>query len=111
MFNPMLPIQEMTVIPLPVDKAYSAALAAAESCGKIKSADEALHRIVYTTGASFASWGELLTIQLIDYMNSTQLLISSQLKTSIGSGAMSTKMFAEKNNKKEIDRFIGQSPE
>lgn len=106
MFNSMLPIHDMTVVPYNIEKAYQAALQAAKSCGSVKSEDNVLHRITFTTGASFTSWGELLTVQLADVAGNTQVFVSSQLKTSIGSRAYSTKLFAEKNNKKEIDNYM-----
>lgn len=106
MFNSMLPVQDMTVVPIPIDAAYRAAVYAANECGKIKTEDALLHRITFTTGASFTSWGELLTVQLAESMGNTQIFVSSQLKTSIGSRAYSTKLFAEKNNKKEIDNYM-----
>lgn len=106
MFDSMLPIQDMTVVAHPIDKAYKAAVQAAKECGHIKSEDESLHRVTFTTGASFTSWGELLTVQLVEMMGNTQVFVSSQLKTSIGSRAYSTKLFSEKNNKKEIENYM-----
>lgn len=107
MFNTMLPQQDITILPYPIDKVYRAALSAASNRGKIKTSDETLHRITYTTGVSLASWGRLVTVQLVPYMDNTQVIVSSQLKTSVGSRSASAIVFSTKENKVEIEKFIG----
>ena len=107
MFNTMLPQQDMTILACPIDKVYSAALCAANERGKVKTSDETLHRITYTTGVSLASWGRLVTVQLVPYMENTQVIVSSHLKTSAGSRSASAIVFSTKENKMEIEKFMG----
>ncbi len=109
-FNPQALLEERLVIDYPISKVYAAVVSTArDGYGfSLREENKIMHRITVSTSVSMFSWGELMTIQLVDIDGRTQLTISSQLKTSIGSRAASTQTFIGRKNKKNIDTFLNE---
>lgn len=100
-------ISDELVINYPIQAVMKAVCDAAskEKGFKLKETNKLLNRVVVRTGVSLLSWGELVTIQLSEIdPTKTQITITSELATSIGSGPAQATI--GRKNKKNIDKFL-----
>ncbi|MDR0917290.1 MAG: hypothetical protein LBN02_08935 [Oscillospiraceae bacterium] len=107
-FNPSERISERLVLNYDIERVFSATIqAVGETKGfALSDSNEVLHRIIVKTKASLFSWGEKMTVQLSKTEEGTELSISSELKTSIGSQGIGTQETIGKKNKKNIDKLL-----
>lgn len=106
-YNPSSHQTESLTVSYPVDIVYAAAVRAANSTGFVlKEENKILRRLLVSTKASLFSWGEIITVQIFQTDMGTNVQISSQPKTSIGSQGIGAQATAGVKSKKNIDRFI-----
>ena len=77
-----------------------AAAANNSSLFSLISCNQVLNRLEINTKVSMFSWGEILTVQLAPAQNGTEISVSSQPKTSIGSQGIGAQETAAVKNKK-----------
>ena len=107
-YNPAEKSVETVVVNFPADHVFQTALSAFSNDKryKVKDSNQVLHRISFQTKASALSWGEKMTLQLNDRNGQTEIVIASELKTSVGSQGIGTQATIGKKNKKNIDNVL-----
>ena len=107
-YNPLAFQQECAFVPYQLVYVYNACVAAAQHSKKFNliSADPTFSRLEIKTKASLFSWGENMTVQLVPYQNGTEITVSAQPKTSIGSQGIGAQQTAGPKNKKNISNFL-----
>ena len=110
-YNPAERMSERLTLNCDMNTAYNAFLKAVNDLPKFKldSENRTLNRLTVKTKASLFSWGEIMTVQLNSVGDQTEVIISSGLKTSIGSQGIMAQQTVGVKTKKNIDILLNEA--